>query len=104
MRNCGGSAGVVSGLGMGRATAYQVGRGGATGVWQTMAGERGRPRGVRRLVGLLVILALAWCGYWFAASRAAEAVIERITSAVTAHGGTLSWIDQGIGGFPLSLD
>src|SRR5258707_497736 len=104
MRNRGGVTGDVSGLGSGRATAYQVGRRGATGIRQTMARERGRRRGVRWLVGLLVIPTLAWCGYWYAVSRAAEAVIERIAAAVTAHGGSLSWTDQGIGGFPLSLD
>jgi hypothetical protein len=69
-----------------------------------MAGERGRRRGVTWLVGVLLVLALAWCGYWYAVSRAAEVVIGRVISAVSAHGGSLSWTEQGIGGFPLSLD
>ena len=69
-----------------------------------MASELGRRRGVRWLVGLLVILALSWCGYWYAVSRAAQAVIDRITAAVSARGGSLSWTEQRIGGFPASLD
>ena len=69
-----------------------------------MARERGRRRGTRWLFGLLVILALSWCGYWYAVSRAAEAVIDRITAAVSARGGSLSWTEQRIGGFPASLD
>src|SRR5579871_4994611 len=69
-----------------------------------MARERGRRRGLRWLTGLLVVLALLWCGYWYAVSRVAGVVIERVTAAVAAHGGSLTWSDQGLGGFPLSLD
>src|SRR4029077_17971832 len=104
MRTLGGVALRGSGLGSEPATAYQVGRGGATGRWQTMAGERGGRRGVRWLIGLLIVLALSWCGYWYAVSRAAQAVIDRMTAAVSARGGTLTWTGQQIGGFPASLD
>ena len=69
-----------------------------------MAGERGRRRGARWLFGLLVVLALSWCGYWYAVSRAAQAVIDRMAAAVSARGGSLSWTEQRIGGFPASLD
>src|SRR6478736_10132839 len=104
MRTLGGVALRGSGLGSEPATGYQVGRRGATGRRQTMAGERGGRRGVRWLIGLLIVLALSWCGYWYAVSRAAQAVIDRMAAAVSAHGGSLSWAEQRIGGFPASLD
>jgi hypothetical protein len=69
-----------------------------------MARERGRRRGVRWLIGLLILLALVWCGVWYAAGRAAQAGVDRLTAAVSARGGSLSWEEQGIGGFPLNLD
>src|SRR5260221_4398268 len=69
-----------------------------------MARERRRRRGIRWLIGLLIILGLAWTGYWYAVSRAAETVIAKVNSAISAHGGSLSWSEQGISGFPLSLD
>jgi hypothetical protein len=69
-----------------------------------MARERGRRRGVKWIAGLLIVLALLWCGIWYVAGRAAQAGVDRLTAAVTARGGSLSWEEQGIGGFPLNLD
>jgi hypothetical protein len=69
-----------------------------------MARERGRRRGVKWLTGLIIILALLWCGVWYVAGRAAQAGVDRLAAAVSARGGSLSWEEQGIGGFPLTLD
>jgi hypothetical protein len=65
---------------------------------------RRRRRGSRWLIGLLIVLALVWCGYWYAASRAAEAGFNRFVEAFTAQGGSVACTEQGIGGFPLRLD
>src|SRR3954447_23338895 len=104
MKRRGRAVGLFSGLGSRPATAYQVGRDGATGGFRTMARERGRRRGMKWLIGLVIVLGLAWTGYWYAVSRAAETVIARMSAAISAHGGSLSWSEQGISGFPLSLD
>jgi hypothetical protein len=69
-----------------------------------MARERGRRRGVKWLTGLIIVLALLWCGVWYGAGRAAQAGVNRLAAAVSARGGTLSWEEQDIGGFPLALD
>src|SRR5262245_25295461 len=69
-----------------------------------MARERRRGRGIRWLFGLAIIVGLVWTGYWYAVSRAAETILAKVSSAISAHGGSLSWSEQGIGGFPLSLD
>lgn len=50
------------------------------------------------LVGAIVVLALAWVGYWYAAHYAAETAIAR-ASARGAGCGSVA-----LGGFPLQLD
>jgi hypothetical protein len=69
-----------------------------------MAREYGRRRGVKWLTGLIIVIALIWCGVWYVAGRAAQAGVERLQAAVSARGGSLSWEEQGISGFPLTLD
>ena len=69
-----------------------------------MARERGRRRGVKWLVGLVIVLALLWSGVWYLAGRAAHAGVDWLAAAVSARGGSLSWDAQAIGGFPLTLD
>ena len=69
-----------------------------------MARERGRRRGVKWLVGLVIVLALLWSGVWYLAGRAAHAGVDWLAAAVAARGGNLSWDEQAIGGFPLTLD
>jgi len=64
--------------------------------------RRGRP--LRWLVGVLVVLAVLWSGYWYAASKVAAMGIERVTAAVAAHGREAGCGTQAIAGFPLSLD
>jgi hypothetical protein len=59
---------------------------------------------VRWLVGVLIVLAVLWCGYWYAASKVAAMGIEKVTAAVAAHGRTAGCGTQAIAGFPLSLD
>lgn len=66
--------------------------------------QRRRGRGKRFLVGLVVILALLWCGYWLAASWIARTGIERAVAALSAGGRKVTCTDGGIAGFPLTLD
>ena len=68
-----------------------------------MARERGRGRGVKWLAGLVIVLALLWSGVWYLAGRAAHAGVDWLAAAVSARGGSLSWENQAIGGFPLTL-
>jgi hypothetical protein len=53
---------------------------------------------------VLIILAVLWCGYWYAASKVAAMGIEKIAAAVAAHGRQAGCGSQAIAGFPLSLD
>jgi hypothetical protein len=53
---------------------------------------------------VLILLALLWCGYWYAASKVAAMGIERVAAAVAAHGRKAGCGTQAIAGFPLSLD
>jgi hypothetical protein len=69
-----------------------------------MARERGRRRGVRGFLWFLVVLAVLWCGVWYAAGRVAQMGLDHLTAAVSARGGSLSFADQGLGGFPLNVD
>ncbi|MHA1157122.1 MAG: DUF2125 domain-containing protein [Alphaproteobacteria bacterium] len=55
------------------------------------------------LIGLVVILALAWVGYWFAARTAATFALDRLNSAPFA-GQQLGCAGQRLSGFPLSID
>jgi hypothetical protein len=66
--------------------------------------ERRRGRGRRFVVGFLILLAVLWCGYWYAASRVAAMGIEKVAAAVAAHGSKAACGTQAIAGFPLSLD
>jgi hypothetical protein len=63
-----------------------------------------RRRGRRFLVGTIIIVALLWSVYWYAASRIAGAGLERIAAALAARGGSVTCTEQGMGGFPLALD
>jgi hypothetical protein len=61
-----------------------------------------RGRGWGWLVGLVVVLALLWIGYWFAAHYAAEKAIARL---VAPHGqAEITCGTTDISGFPLRLD
>ncbi len=55
------------------------------------------------LVGLVVLLALLWVGYWYAARYAAETAIARLNSGPVG-GATVSCAAPTLGGFPLTLD
>jgi hypothetical protein len=59
---------------------------------------------VRWLVGVLIVLAVLWCGYWYAASRVAAMGMEKVVAAAAAHGRQAGCGTQAIAGFPLSLD
>ncbi|MBN8994191.1 MAG: DUF2125 domain-containing protein [Rhizobiales bacterium] len=59
---------------------------------------------MRWLVGVLIVLAVLWCGYWYAASRVAAMGIARVTAAVAARGNEAGCGTQAIAGFPLTLD
>jgi hypothetical protein len=61
-----------------------------------------RGRGWGWLVGLIVVLALLWIGYWFAAHYAAEKAIARL---IAPHGqAQITCGTTDISGFPLRLD
>ena len=69
-----------------------------------------RPQPARRrrrwpiyIVVLLVLLVVLWLGYWFAATRVAEAAISRVTSGPVA-GFTVGCSDRSVAGFPLRVD
>ncbi len=67
-----------------------------------MARDRRRRRGGGWLVGLVVVLALLWVGYWFLAHYAAETALARLT---TPRGETqITCGATDISGFPLRLD
>jgi len=55
------------------------------------------------IAGLIVVLALAWAGYWYAAYRAAETAIGRANSGAVA-GHRIGCPGESLGGFPLRLD
>ncbi|HVY21704.1 MAG TPA: DUF2125 domain-containing protein [Bauldia sp.] len=61
-----------------------------------MAGRRGR--GTGWIVGILIILALAWVGYWYAARYAADTAIAKAAARGIGCG------DVAVGGFPFQLD
>ncbi len=55
------------------------------------------------IVGLIVILALGWTGYWFGARYLAEIVVERATTAPVA-GNHLACAGRSFSGFPLRIN
>ena len=55
-------------------------------------------------VGGLVVLVALWCAYWYAANRVAASTIERVMASLSARGQNLTCVEQGLGGFPLTLD
>ncbi len=66
--------------------------------------KRRRGRGRRIILGTIIVLALLWCGYWYAASKVAAVGLERVVAAVASHGRTAVCGTQSMAGFPLSLD
>lgn len=64
--------------------------------------RRGRVR--RTIIGALVVLAVLWVGYWFAARYAAAMGLDRVVSAAQSSGRQAACDTQGMAGFPLSLD
>ncbi|HZP18776.1 MAG TPA: DUF2125 domain-containing protein [Bauldia sp.] len=66
--------------------------------------RRRRHRGRRFLVWTVIVAAILWCGYWYAASRIAEAGIGRFTTALAGSGRSVSCTEGGMSGFPLRLD
>ena len=66
--------------------------------------KRRRGRGKRFLIGLVIVLAVLWCGYWYAASWVARQGIERAVAALSIGGRKVTCTDGGIGGFPLTLN
>ncbi|MCP4380210.1 MAG: DUF2125 domain-containing protein [Hyphomicrobiales bacterium] len=63
-----------------------------------------RRRGRRWFFILLAVLAVLWCGYWFASSWAAATAADRLVASLTAGGRTLACDQNTTGGFPLTLD
>lgn len=81
-----------------------------TGVREAMTAEndgkaaRKRSRGPVLLLGILVLLLLAWSAYWFVAYRMAESLIP--SAAAAEQRGTapaIACADRALGGFPLQL-
>jgi hypothetical protein len=66
-----------------------------------------QPRRRRRwpayLAGLLLLLVVLWLGYWYGASRVAEAAINRAVAAPVA-GISFGCPDRSLSGFPLRVD
>ena len=67
-----------------------------------MASRRRRGR-LALILGLIVLVALLWVGYWFAAKTLAETAIARVTTA-PAGGQKVGCTGLALGGFPLRLD
>lgn len=65
---------------------------------------RRRGRALWWIVGILVLLAVLWVGYWFAANRIASAAVGKAVEGLAAGGRTLTCTTTTSGGFPLSLD
>jgi hypothetical protein len=65
------------------------------------------PRRRRRwpvyLIGFLVLLVVLWLGYWYGATRVAEAAINRAVAAPVA-GISFGCPDRSLSGFPLRVD
>ncbi len=68
-----------------------------------MARVARRPGWIGLVVGVLVVLAVLWLGYWFAAMRIAEAAITRAVSAPVA-GHRIECPERNLSGFPLRID
>ena len=59
---------------------------------------------MRRVVGLAVILALIWCGWWVWAARAAERAVEQWFADRRAEGWQAEFAGFEMSGFPLQFD
>jgi hypothetical protein len=55
------------------------------------------------IVGIVVVLALAWVGYWFAARYAAETALARVNNGPVG-GAKIACTEANVAGFPLVLD
>lgn len=66
--------------------------------------KRRRGRGLKLMMGGLILFVILWCGYWYAASTITVSAIERATTSLAARGRSATCAEQGIAGFPLSLD
>lgn len=67
-----------------------------------MARERKR-RGLGLFVGAIIVLALLWLGYWFAANYAAERAIARANAGPIGNR-KIDCIEPTVSGFPLRVD
>jgi hypothetical protein len=67
-----------------------------------MAGRR-RRGGLGWILGIVVVLGLAWVGYWYAAHYFAEKTIARLNAA-PVNGKKIGCTDVVLEGFPLRLD
>lgn len=65
---------------------------------------RGRRRGTRLALIFVGVLALAWCGYWYASSQIAASAAEKLIASLAAGGRDVTCSRNVTGGFPLSLD
>lgn len=68
-----------------------------------------QPQAVSRLglylpVGLLLVVALLWSGFWWAGSQMATSALDRWLSAEAASGRQWSCIDRTLGGYPFRLE
>lgn len=59
---------------------------------------------MRRIVGILVVLALLWGAWWLAAARAKEAAIAAWFAGQRSAGWAADYDSLAVGGFPLNLD
>lgn len=66
--------------------------------------KKRRGRGPKLLIGGLILFVILWCAYWYAASTIAGSAIERAATSLAARGRSVTCAEQGITGFPLSLD
>ncbi len=64
---------------------------------------RRRRSGGRWLISFLLLLALLWCGYWFAAYTLTSSVVGTPQAAATRFNSTVTCSDRAFGGFPLSV-
>src|ERR1700743_709317 len=75
--------------------------------YQTFHGAAARPPRRWRFflpLGLVVVLALAWTGFWFYASSRAQAALAAWNQHEAAAGRVLSCASQEFGGFPFRLE
>lgn len=71
--------------------------------------QSGNPKSRRRrrfwpiLISLLVLLAVAWAGYWYVAFRTADGFVVSAANAASGESAELACEEHHFGGFPLQL-